>query len=57
MKKCSLLESPIVLLTYVISRGTETIMPKNTKKVQYCHHQTTRNEFPERFSPEQEMLD
>ena len=55
MKKCNLLESTIIPLTYGISRGTETIMPKNRKKVQY-RHQTTRNEFPEGFSPEQKML-
>ena len=56
MKKCNLLESTIIPLSYGITRGTEAIMPKNRKKVKYCH-QTTRNEFPERYSSEQEMLD
>ena len=36
--------STIIPLTYGISRGTETIMSKNRKKIQYCH-QTTRNKF------------
>ena len=55
MKKCNLLESTVIPLSYGISRGTETIMPKYRKKIK-CRHKTTRSDFPGGFSPEQEML-